>query len=654
VDSYDIAISGLAASQQAFNTVGNNIANAATEGYHRQRLNLSPAYCSQVGSLIFGGGVDIGKVSRMVDDLLENEIYRQKSSLGQISQEVNSLSSVEIAFGELSSEGGLNAAIDDFFNSLQELSGHTSETIWQEQAVSAAESMAGRFRILNDYLTKLETQVTHEADNTILEINTLVKSIAEQNGRIERIEIGGGQANNLRDQRDQYISELSELVTVETQLREYGVMDVSIAGIPVLAGTSSIELEAGLNSDGALGVTIKGEYNYFTDIQGGRIGGLLSLKNTIVSDIHDDLNSLASQIIKQVNQFHMQGVGSQGSFTDLTGWSLASANLADIQPPVTDGNIYIRVTNTATGEVTRTAIAVDVSADSLSSIATGISAITGLNASVYDSTLHIQADSGYKFDFLPAVLPEPSNTDFTGTTSPPDIEVSGIYTGTENQTFTFTVSGTGSVGNDNLQIVVTDEEGNAIRTFNIGSGYAAGDALDLGNGIKISLDIGDLADGNSFEVNALVQSDTTGILAALGMNAFFSGRNSSDISVSSEISEYPSRIAASIGADMTDNENILRLIQLQETQLEDLDSLTIGEFYRRMVTNIGLDISSKNIIQDNTEAAIQNLTNRQSEISGVNINDEAAQLLVFEQMFQAMAKYLGTLQNSLSTIMELL
>jgi flagellar hook-associated protein 1 len=654
VDSYDIAISGLAASQQAFNTIGNNIANAATEGYHRQRLNLSPAYSSQVGSLIFGGGVDIGKVSRMVDDLLENEIYRQKSSLGQISQEVNSLRSVEIAFGELSSGGGLNAAIDEFFNSLQELSGHTSETIWQEQAVSAAESMAGRFRVLDDYLTSLESQIVQEADNTILEVNTLIKSIAELNGRIEKIEIGGGQANNLRDQRDNYISDLSELVTVETQLREYGVMDISIAGIPVLAGTSSIELESGLDSDGALGVTVKGVFNYSTDIQGGRIGGLLSVKNTLISDIHDDLNSLASQIIKQVNQFHVQGVGSQGSFTDLTGLSVASANLADIQPPVTDGNIYIRVTNTTTGEVTRTAIAVDVSADSLSSIAAGISAITGLDASVYDSTLHIQADSGYNFDFLPALLPEPINTDFTGATLPPDIEVSGIYTGTENQTFTFTVSGTGSVGNGNLQIIVANEDGDTIKTFNIGSGYASGDTLDLGNGIKISLDTGDLADGNTFEVNALSQSDTTGVLAALGINAFFSGRNASDISVCSDISDYPSRIAASIGADMTDNENILRLIQLQETQLEDLNSMTIGEFYRRMVTNIGLDISSKNILQDNTEAAIQNLTNRQSEISGVNINDEAAQLLVFEQMFQAMAKYLGTLQNSLSTIMELL
>ena len=73
-----------------------------------------------------------------------------------------------------------------------------------------------------------------------------------------------------------------------------------------------------------------------------------------------------------------------------------------------------------------------------------------------------------------------------------------------------------------------------------------------------------------------------------------------------------------------------------------------------MVTDIGLEISTRDIRQENTKAAIQNLSNQQSEISGVNINDEAAQMLIFEQMFQAMAKYMSTLQNSMTTLMDLL
>lgn len=652
--SLDIGISGLAAAQQAFDIIGNNIANAATEGYHREKLSLTPAYSSQSGPTILGGGVDIGNVSRIIDVLLENEIYRQQSTSGQVSQELNTLKTIESTFGELSSDGGLNAAIDDFFNSLQELSAHPSEAIWQRQTISAAESMSNQFRMLDDVLSNLESQSVEQAETVIQNINSLVQSIAELNGRIERMEIGGGQANNLRDQRDQCISQLSKLVSVETQSREYGVVDLSIAGIPVLTGTSAVELAVGLNNDRTLGITVAGESNYITDIEGGQLGALLTLKNSIISGIQSNLDNLASAIIRQVNQYHVQGVGSEGSFTDISGYTMTSENLADIQPPLSDGNIYIRVTDTNTGQVTRTAIPIDVSEDSLTTIASQITAVTGLNASVCDSGLHIQSETGYEFDFLPAVLPQPTDSDFTGASSPPDISVSGIYNGSENQTFTFTVSGTGSVGNGTLQITVTDGSGDTLKTLNIGSGYAAGDKFDLGNGIKIAIGMGDLAEGNTFEVDAFAQSDTTGVLAALGINTFFSGKNASDIAVSSAISDTPGRIAGSIGPDMTDNENILNLTQLQDLQIENLDSMSIGDFYRSMVTDIGQEISTRNIRQENIDSVIQNLQSQQSQISGVDINDEAAQMLIFEQMFQAMAKYMSTMQDSLSLMMELL
>jgi flagellar hook-associated protein FlgK len=646
VDSYDVAISGLKAAQQAFEVIGNNVANAATDGYHRQKINLTPAYTSQIGSTVLGGGVKLGEVSRIVDSLLEKEIYRQQSSFAFVSQELDTLKTVETVLGELSSESGLNAAIEEFFNSMKELSAHPSEIIYQEQAVSSAESMANRFQILDDYLTKLGTQLIQEAENVIKEINSLTQSIADLNSKIQKLEISGGNANNLCDQRDQCISKLSELVNIETLSREHGVIDISIEGIPVCTGIFSMELDVGINEQGKLGITIAEEANYHTDIQGGQLGGIFSLKNSIISDIHDDLNNLASEIIQQINQNHVQGVGSEGSFTDMSSCIMVSEDLADFQPALSDGSFSIRVTDTTTGQVTRSTIPVDVSDDSLTSIAAAITAVTGINASVYNSMLRIQADSGYEFDFLPAVLSEPTGSDFSGASSPPSISVSGIYSGTENQTFTFNVSGTGSIGNGTLEITVVDGNNDTIKVLNVGSGYAAGDKLDIGNGIQIALGTGDLADGNSFEVDAFAKSDTTGFLAAVGINAFFYGSNATDISVSSTIADTPGLIATSIGADMTDNKNVLRFAELRDTQLANLNSMTFGEFYRKIVTDIGLDISTRDILQDNIEASIKIFSNQQSEISGVNLNDEAAKLLLFEQMFQGMAKYLGTIQNS--------
>jgi len=653
MDSFSIGISGLKAAQRAFDIIGNNVANAATDGYHRQRIELRPAYSSQVGALLFGGGVDVVGVTRLIDGLLEQEILRQESLLGQVSQEFVTLQTVENAFGELLEGSGLSAAIDNFFNALQDLSAHPTEVIWQNQIVTAAKTMAAQFRTLGEFLADLKNQIELEAKNTIEQVNILTNRIAELNDSIEKHEISGGKDNNLQDLRDQCIKELSSLVSIETQTRQYGVIDVYVAGTPVAIGASAMDLETGLKEDGKLGISVVGVNNFNINVQGGQLGGLLSLRNKLVSDIRDDLDDLATAMIQQINQYHVQGVGSTGSFTGLTGWWVTSEDLADFGSDVTDGNIYIRVTNTSTGAISRYAVPIVASTDSLTSIATYITSnVTGVTASVVSSKLHIQADANYKFDFLPAVLPEPTASTLTG--SPPSISVSGIYTGTTNDTFQFTVVGTGSVGNGTLQLEVRNGAAELVSTLNVGAGYAAGDKLDIGNGIKISLSTGDLNASETFDVDAFADTDTSGVLAAVGINTFFSGSSALNIAVCSDIAATPGRVASALGADMTDNTNALRMEGLRDQTVTSLNSMTPGEFYRQMVTEIGQQLFVKQARKDNIESMVHNLGNQQSEISGVNINDEAARMLVFEQMFKGMSKYLSTVQSLLLSLMEII
>jgi flagellar hook-associated protein 1 FlgK len=665
MSNFDIGLSGLSAAQRALDTVANNIANAATEGYHRQRIDLTPAYASQSGTVAIGGGVEVAGVGRMINTLLEDEILRQQSSQEQVSRELITMKTIENALGELSTEsGGLNAAIDNFFNALQELSVYPGDSIWQYKALTAAESMASQFRTLGEFLTTTESQIQLEAENTVEQCNMLITQIAELNGNIERMEIGGSQANNLRDQRDQRVTELSRLISVQTLSREYGVVDIVAGGIPVVMGTSTIELEVGLNEAGKLGFGVAGTYNYNTDLQGGQLGGLLSLKNELIGDIHSDLNDLASSLIQQVNQYHIQGVGSEGSFNELTGWVMTNQSLADFEPPVTDGNIYIRCIYTdADGEqtITRRTIAVDASSDTLTTIAEKINdefSDGSLTASVDSSRLRIVADPNYKFDFLPAVLPNVDTSLLTGV-SKPAVSVSGIYTGTVNQTFTFEVIGTGdSVSNGLLELEVkiknSADPNQVVATFNIGSGYAAGDKLDLGNGIIVKIGAGDLNVGDSFEVDAFGSTDTSGVLAAAGINTIFSGSDASTMDVSSDIADNPRRIATALGPDMTDNTNVFRLAGLKDQNISNLNDITFGDFYRQIITDVGQEIFIKQMRQGNVQAMVRNLADQQSQISGVNINDEAAQMMVFQQMFQAMAKYINTVQTSMSSLMDIL
>jgi flagellar hook-associated protein 1 FlgK len=594
----------------------------------------------------------------MMNNLMELEILRQESSLGHVSQELTTLQTVESAFGELSTADSLSAAIDGFFNALRDLSAHPSEAIWQRQTIDAAETMAGQFRTLGEFLSTLDAQIALEADDAIDRVNALTSRVGELNGEIIKIRIAGGQANNLSDQRDQAISELSKLVKVETQNREYGVVDVAAATIPVVTGTSVTELEAGLTDDHELGVGIAGTFDYSTNVQGGQVGGLLSLRNDIAADIQSDLDALANAIIHGINKYHVQGVGTEGSFTEVSGWAMTTETLADLDPPITAGKTYIRVTDTSTGNITRYEIDIanDLPANpTLSDLADYITNnIPGLTAS-FGSKLIIMAGANYEFDFLPAVLgsPKSSTLNLNGT-SPPAVSVSGIYTGSQNQTFTFTVSGTGSVGNGTLQINVTDGGGETVATVSVGSGYAAGDKLNVGNGLQISLSTGDLVDGDTFQVDALADTDTAGVLAATGINTFFSGNGAESIAVSSRLSQTVGYVAASLGPDMTDNANAVRLAGLAEEPTSSLGALTPGEFYQQLITNTGQQVSVKQMRRDTIANILQNLNDRRSEISGVNINDEAAQILVFEQLFQAMAKYMSTVQASLVTLFQAL
>jgi flagellar hook-associated protein 1 len=651
MQNFSIGLTGLNAAQTALDVIGNNVANAATEGYHRQRIELSPSMYGQTG-----GGVNVAGITRMVDTLLESEIARQQSSHGQVSQELSLLSTLETTFGEFSGDGGLNATIDKFFDSLRALAADPLENVPRNDTISAAEALTSEFRRLGSSLKDMGDQVVLEAQNATDSINLLTAQIAELNGKIQSVEINQGQggANNMRDQRDRLIGELAQLVGVETQQRDHGIVDVSVAGIPVVTGSVVLDLAVGLHSDQTLTVSVGGAQGSRLEVEGGQLGGLLALKNDLLQGAQDELDTLASAIVTAVNRNHVQGLGQAGSFQDLTGGAIGSADLTALG--VTDGTFYVRVTNTATGEVQRHAVEVNASGatpDTPASLAAQIDSINGLSASISSARLCIVADQGYTFDFCPAALPEPTATSFTAA-SPPAVGISGIYSGEENHVFTFTAVGSGSVGNGNLRLDVSDEDGSLVGTMNIGDGYAADDAVSLSNGLKIAVGVGGLNAGDSFQVKAFATTDTSGFLAAAGMNTFFSGASASEMRVSSDVLNAPDRIATAFGTDLTDNTGALRLAALRDEAVAGLGGMTPGEYYQRIVANLGQDVSLRQSRQENVEAMLQNLQKQRDDLSSVNVNDEAALLLVYQQMFQAAAKYLNTLQTTMTALMDMM
>ena len=658
--NYATAISGIEVAQRALDLIGTNLANATTKGYHRQDLVTSPI---QVGSgLNFAGGVKITSVRRSIDVLMEREIMLQQPHLGQNAQELSTLRLVENAIGDLDTQG-LVHAMDTYFNALQELASQPNSQPLRYQAVWAADGMADQFRHMGRFLDDLERQIALESENIAEQVNQYTLQISTLNQQIESIVGRGANANVLLDQRDRAVLELGNLVEIEVYGLGAisGMVDVYGMGLPLTVGGDSARIETGIRPDEELGVAIEGSRTYDSSPRGGVLGGLLSLKNELIPAIHDELNALAKEIITKTNKIHVQGLGDFGSFTDLTGWPILDDKLSDWSDwgtTIQAGEVNVRITNQQTGALTLHQIVIDGNSTG-DTIAQDLDALAELKADVTGGALHIEsADTSlYKFDFLPATALDLTSSPWTGTASP---TVTGLYNGQTKQTFTLEVLGgapgdTVQVGVTNgVELEVRNGSGELVKTVGAGLGYAAGDSLDIGNGLRLSLPAGTMKVGEQFSIDVTNQSDSSGILAAMGINAFFSGSTAEDMTVRAELLNDPKRLATGLTPEISDNINVRTLANIGETELAQLLDLTPSDYLRRIVAGLGQDISFRQARQSSLEGAMAQMENAREQASGVDVNEEAAKMIVFEKMFQAIAKFMQTQNKALEYLMNTL
>jgi len=603
------------------------------------------------------GGRD---VRRAIDTLTEREYILQQPLLGQNAQELSTLKLIENALGDIDTQG-LMLSIEGYFNAMRELAAQPNSTALRYQAAWAADGLADQFRHVGTFLADLESQTLLEAQGLMVDVNTRIERIAQLNGMVRDMVAQGRSANAVMDMRDQAVAELGELADIRvTGLADpQGTITLFVWDTPMVVGAQATLLEANVSGvEGELGISIQDADFYQTDLRGGRIGGLMALRNEILPGIIDAVDALAQEIITQSNQHHVQGVGQTGSFTDLTGWAADDSPLSQWDAwgaDLTAGTINLRVTNKITGAVALHQISID-GASTVASVAADLDALAEIKAEVADYALHIESANAslYEFDFLPVGVLDTASNPWNGSVQP---QIGGIYQGDTNEVFTFTVlgSGPGEIGVDaDLSIEVRNGAGALIKTVNIGVGYAAGETIDVGRGLELALQDGTVVVGETFEVTAVASSDTSGFLAATGMNTLFSGTKATDIAVQPRILENPQHLAGALSADGDDNTNLTRIADLIDTPLEQLGNLTPADCYRQIITGIGQDITFRRMRQDSLESAMAQLENERERIGGVDINEEAAKMVMYEKMFQGMAKFMSIQTSMLEHLMDLL
>jgi flagellar hook-associated protein 1 FlgK len=654
MSNYAVGLTGLEVARKAIQVIGNNIANAATEGYHRQAPVITPLAGGITSATQIGRGAEVSDVRRMIDLLLEREIRRQRPQLGQVGQELTALESLESMLGDLTT-GGLAGALNDFFGSLDELASQPESAAFQEQAVWAADSLASQFRTLGTTIGRLKDNALHEARNLADEVNRLAREIADANVVAASVWKRGGADDNLMDIRDQAVAELAELADVEVQAQQDGSYTVYAWGMPIVVQSRVTEIEVDYADTDTIGVSAAGAHHYNSGLRGGRVGGMLALYNDLLPRVEQDLDTLACEIIQSINQAHVQGVGTAGSFAELIGWPVESSPVGEWTAPVTAGDIHLRIVNTATGEITRRTVTItDPATETVSDIAILLDAVPNLSSNVAGSRLRIVADAGFTFDFLPALVPTPASSTLTGTAEP---TLSGVFTGDANETYTCTVVGTGEVGvTAGLAVEVRNGAGELVCTLNVGSGYAAADPLEAapGSGITLAMSMGTLLAGEQFTIDALADADPTGFLGAAGINTLFSGDSARTMDVVDRVRETPSLLATTLGTDGTDNLNVLHMADVADAPIAALGDSAPSDAYRGIVSTVGQWVAVRRARHDGLDSILSELAGQRDDLSGVDINEEAARLLLFEQMFQAMARYLAAVDEAYQYLMEII
>lgn len=564
-NALQIGRSALLANQAAIEVTGNNLANAATRGYHRQRIDLVPIGDQQVGPNAFvGRGVQISRIVRQVNDALEQRLRGAISNQAFASTTVNILSQIEGLHNELT-DNDLSSRLGAFFNAWSELA-NTPDSAAQRSLVTQEGAALASFMVgLRDKLTALRTQVDEQIGAAARSVNDLLSRIADLNKNIAQVERGNTAAHSLRDQRDLLLQELGEYLDISTIELDNGMVDVFVGSLPVLLNGQSrgvevrrIEVAGELRVD----LVISADKSVLNP-GGGALGGLLAARQIHVADAIDGLDQFARGLIQEVNRIHTQGQGA-ASFSQVT----ATAGVLDPHALLNNaaaglaftpghGSFQIHVTQKSTGQ--RVA-----------------------------STIHIDLDGI-----------DPDN----------DTTLAGL-------------------------------------------------AASLGNVEGISATL--TADGKlrltsaSNDIEFSFSDDTSGVLAALGINTFFSGSNASDIAVNQAVRGNPSLVASGAGHVPGDNRTALEIAGLRDKRLASLGNMSVTEVWDRHIEDFAVRLGQARLQVETDTAVIESLSAQQQSISGVNLDEEAINLLSYQRAYQGSARFLNVVDELMQTLLNLI
>jgi flagellar hook-associated protein 1 FlgK len=358
----DVGKRSLMNSQTALQTVSHNIASKNVEGYSRQRVDLHTNVPIGEGKLRIGMGAKAADISRTNNPFLEKQIAQETSKMGMLQGQSEAMSRVEQVYNEQMNKG-LNHFVGEFFNSFRELSNNPESTASRTLVKENADSMIKDFRRMSTQLKDIQKDVDQQVTSHVNEINNMTEEIASLNQKIQTVELTGASANDERDRRDLLIKKLGEKVNIRTAEGDNGMVTVAAGDSALLvSGYNSMKLmvqptpETETKGEGNVDIFYLSNdkatpFKVTEQFKGGQIGGLLNVRDQVVTGLLGDVDKMAYTIGNEVNNIHEQGFNAYNQtgvkFFDLPQEMRHAAENISLSAPIQENPAQISAAATA-------------------------------------------------------------------------------------------------------------------------------------------------------------------------------------------------------------------------------------------------------------------------------------------------------------------
>lgn len=619
--TFEIGLSGLFASQQGLATAGHNIANVNTEGYSRQRVTFETRTPQFIGYGFVGKGVDIQAIDRLASEFIVEQLRNSTANEARAIKLSELIDRVDAQIGDGLVAGGMQ----NFFDAVSDANDDPRLMATRQVLIESARSMVARFAEQEEQLNAISRSANEQLRASVTKVNALTAAIADLNVDIARgAGLAAGQPpNDLLDKRDQLLVELSRLVGVQTQQRSDGMVNVLVGdGQLVVTGGNSSAMTTIVNPLDASRVEVAfdvgGTQTQITEtLGGGEIGALIDFRDGTLEPTRSAIGRLAATTAISLNEAHRRGMDLNGAlggdlFTiPAPKVSAPAANTGAISVAFDAANVGnlaasdYRLTHDGTN-YTLTRLA-DGSAQTLSGAGPfnvdGLTLTVGTPPAAGDVWL-IQPTK-----FVPRSMA-------LATTDPSALALAApVRTATATGNIGAATIGRPSVldpSNPNLLATTTLVFNDPPTTYQVnGAGplvpYTSGADIDL-NGWRVQI-TGSVEPGDTFTVSS---------------NA----------------------------GGLGDNSNGLGLSAMQFQPLMVGGTATYQEAYGILVGDVGAAAQQTRISREALSALTENAQAARDALSGVNLDEEAANLLRFQQAYQAAARVISAADEAFKALID--